>query len=45
MIIMEEWEEKIVEKDHPIWKILLVLVLGLLGFGGLSTTDMLAGLL
>lgn len=45
MIIMEEWEQKIVEKDHPIWKILTILVLGLLGLGGLSTTDMLAGLL
>lgn len=45
MIIMEEWETEIVQKDHPIWKILLVLVLGLLGLGGLSTTDMLAGLL
>ena len=45
MIYMDEWEEKIVEKDHPIWKILLVLVLGLLGLGGLSTGDMLAGLL
>lgn len=40
---MEEWEEKIVEKDHPIWRILLVLCLGLLGLGGLSTTDILVG--
>lgn len=45
MIDMEEWESEIVQKDHPIWRILLVLVLGLLGLGGLSTTDMLAGLL
>lgn len=45
MIDMEEWETEIVKKDHPIWKILLVLVLGLLGLGGLSTTDLLAGLL
>lgn len=45
MIGMEEWEEKIVEKDHPIWRILLVLTLGLLGLGGLSTSDLLAGVL
>lgn len=45
MINMEEWETEIVQKDHPIWKILLVLVLGLLGLGGLTTTDLLAGIL
>ena len=45
MIFMEEWESEIVKKDHPIWRILLVLVLGLLGLGGLSTTDLLAGVL
>jgi hypothetical protein len=42
---MEEWESEIVKKDHPIWRILLVLSLGLLGLGGLSTTDLLAGVL
>ena len=42
---MDEWEAEIVKKDHPIWRILLVLVLGLLGLGGLSTTDLLAGVL
>ena len=45
MIYMEEWEEEIVQKDHPIWRILLVLVVGLLGLGGIGTTDMLAGIL
>ena len=44
MINMEEWEAEIVKKDHPIWRILLVLSLGLLGLGGLSTTDLMAGL-
>jgi hypothetical protein len=43
VICMEEWETEIVKKDHPIWKILLILCLGLLGLGGLSTTDLLAG--
>ena len=42
---MEEWESEIVKPTHPIWKILLVLSLGLLGLGGLSTTDLLAGVL
>lgn len=44
MIFMDEWETEIVKKDHPIWRILLVLSLGLLGLGGLSTTDLMAGL-
>lgn len=43
--MMEEWESEIVKPTHPIWKILLVLSLGLLGLGGLSTTDLLAGVL
>ena len=42
---VDEWESEIVKKDHPIWRILLVLCLGLLGLGGLSTTDLLAGVL
>lgn len=45
MIYMEEWETEIVKPNHPIWRILLVLVLGLLGLGGLSTTDLLAGVI
>ncbi len=43
MILVDEWETEIVKPTHPIWKILLVLCLGLLGLGGLSTTDLLAG--
>ena len=42
---MDEWEREIVKATHPVWKILLVLSLGLLGLGGLSTTDLLAGVL
>jgi hypothetical protein len=42
---MEEWESEIVKKDHPIWRILVLLTLGLLGLGGLSTTDLMAGVL
>jgi len=38
-------EEQIFDPKHPIWKIILVLSLGLLGLGGLSTTDLLAGVL
>ncbi len=43
--LMEDWESEIVKPNHPIWRILLVLCLGLLGLGGLSTTDLLAGVI
>lgn len=42
---MEEWETELVKPTHPVWKIFLVLSLGLLGLGGLSTTDLLAGVI
>lgn len=42
---MVDGEEQIFDPKHPIWKIILVLTLGLLGLGGLSTSDLLAGVL
>ena len=45
MILMVDGEEQIFDPKHPIWKIILVLSLGLLGLGGLSTTDLLVGVL
>lgn len=45
MIVMVDGEEALFDPKHPVWKIILVLVLGLLGLNGLSTTDLLAGVL
>ncbi len=42
---MVDGEEQIFDPKHPIWKIILVLTLGLLGLGGLSTSDLLVGVL
>ncbi len=42
---MVDGEEQLFAADHPVWKLLLVLTLGLLGLGGLTTTDLLAGIL
>jgi hypothetical protein len=42
---MVDGEEQIFDPKHPIWKIILVLVLGLLAIGGVGTSDLLAGVL
>lgn len=42
---MVDGEEQLFDPSHPIWKLLLVLTLGLFALNGLGTTDLLEGAL
>lgn len=41
---MVDGEEQLFDPTHPIWKLLLILTLGLFALGGLGTTDLLVGI-
>ena len=38
-------EEQLFDPKHPIWRIIAVLVVGLLALGGVSSPDLLGGLI
>ena len=42
---MVDGEEQLFDPKHPIWKIIAVLAVGLLGLGGVTSPDIVGGLL
>jgi hypothetical protein len=41
---MVDGEEQLFDPKHPIWRLLLIGLLGLLALGGVSSPDLLSGL-
>lgn len=42
---MVDGEEQLFDPKHPVWRIILVAILGLLVLGGVDITDTLVGIL
>lgn len=45
MIGMVDGEEQLFDPKHPIWRLLLVLSLGLLALGGVTNPSLIAGVI
>ena len=44
-MVMVDGEEQLFDPKHPIWKIIAILALGLLGLGGQLDSNLIGGLL